>query len=438
MDLLSYPQKRPGIFYAVLAIPILIFLNILYVPFHAPDDYDHFKRAYSLVHANIWPLTESGKNSGGYVDSGLADMVEFQRQVIFLPHRETTLAMRWAGEVGAPALPVFRWSHAKVYSEYPGSSSYLPLIYLPQAFAVWAGEQLDLSVNTTVLAARLFNGLSAVTIIAWVLSRLPFGAAIVLAVLLLPKTLLQFASNSADPLIHAISLAIIAAAVSGLIGRSAPGFRQYLLMAFGLLVLLGVRPPLLPFALLPFALAVVSRNRWGGLVVVASVLLALAWFAMALPAVTDLRCGPAGSLVAKAQEFVVHGPMLIVQSFRSRLHYYVTSFIGELGWGNGPDGTIVGLPTWVYVSALAMLAIAAVHDVAQPSRLAPRYRFMLALCAAGVVVLIFFVMYGGCTPPGSDVIRGVQGRYLVSPLLLLVPAIAGLLPRRIAVPGMLG
>jgi hypothetical protein len=420
-------------FYVLLVLPILLALNTVFVPFHAPDDYDHLKRAYTLEHGLIWPVTEPGRSTGGYIDSELARVIDAQRTIVISWPRVGSVQPPDASDSSSIDKAAARWSGRKVYSEF-GAAGYLPLLYAPQAAALWLGERLGerlgLTIYQSVFAARLVNGTVAVLIIGAALIELPLATGTILFVLLLPKTLLQFASNSVDPVLHATTLAIIAFTAKALMTGWMPRARHFVLTSFGILALAGVRPPLVFITALPLWIAVRDRNIVGMVALVGAAVGAMSWFALVLPMMVDLRCGPTGSFAEKLWTFLTRGPVLIARTLFVHANYYYASFVGELGWGNGPAGRLDRLPLWIYVAAVPVALCATAYDLGQAIRPSLELRAILSLCAIAIVGAIFFAMYVGCTNSGSDVIGGVQGRYFVTPVLLVMPALAGLLPRR--------
>ena len=413
--------------YLLLVLPMLVALNLVFVPFHAPDDYDHVKRAYSVAHGGLWPVNEAGRMSGGYVDSSLVDMIEAQKPAVFGWPRQGQLQLGQSPSDAPPKVRNRPWSGQQIYSEFPGASSYLPLVYLPQAAALRMGEAFSLSVEHSVLAARLVNGAAAVGLTAAALATLPFGTGVALLVLLLPKTLLQFASNSADPMLHALTLAILAFAGRALMQRRTLRIRHFLLIASALLVLSGARPPMAALALLPLWLAWRQRSILAAAILIVPVLGAAAWFGLVMPMIVDTRCGPTGSLGDKVVDFLVRGPVLVARSIWWYKKYYLASFIGELGWGSGPRSEVNSLPFAVYVAAAAAAPIALIRDMSAPAGPPRSWRIVLLAAAAAIVAGIFLVMHMGCTPPARPTIVGVQGRYFVPSVLLGAAAVSGVL-----------
>jgi Predicted membrane protein (DUF2142) len=405
--------------YLLVVVPATILLNLTFPNFHAPDDYDHVKRAYTLVHGPLRTITPEGRSSGALVDSGLAEYIDAQ-----IPLVKSSSVLTSKQRLLLQAGHHIRWSGKQTFTEMPGALSYFPLLYAPQTAALELGRIVGASVEVSVFWARLANGLAGIVLAAIGLYLLRGGQAIVLFLLLLPRTLLQFASNSADPILYGLALIIVALGV-----RAAGSDRlRSGLIAAALFISGAVRPPIAALALTP-AVQAVRERRWLNLAVLGGGCAGAAiWVLTVLSSIADLRCGNLGEAAPKLQTFALRWPQLVGQSFGDHAVYYYVSFIGHYGWGDGRTGIIgTPMPSWVYLTALPLFAAAACRDLLAPVRLPAILRISLLLSAFFSVLLTFLAMYVGCTASGQSVIGGVQGRYFVTALFAVGLAIGGLL-----------
>ena len=409
----------PARLFLALALPATLILSFAFPNFHAPDDSDHVMRAYTLAHGAAAPITPTGRSSGAMIDSGLADYVAAQRPVSVLSGAPPTAAEARASRY-APGL---RSTGETRFAELPGAVAYFPALYAPQTLALEAARLGGLTISQSVLAARLANGLAGILLIALGLRLLPCGHALALVLLLLPRTLLQLASNSADPILYGLSLLVIA------LGLRQTGRLNGALAGAALFIGASVRPPLAALSLTPALRAVRNRDRGGLLLLAAGVAGAAAWTLLVLRQIVDLRCGGGGAPGPRMAEFALAWPRLIGTSLAEHGSYYLTSFIGHFGWGDGPNGRFsYALPSWMYISTLALLPIAVRNDVraaAAPDRLE---RASLFAGAALLVLITFLAMFVACRASPTGSIAGVQGRYFLPALLALAPALSGLAP----------
>jgi hypothetical protein len=418
----GWRRLGPALLYLALALPATLLLSFAFVNFHAPDDYDHVKRAYTLIHDPFHPVTPPGHSTGAMIDTGLADYVSAQRPVAILER-----PLPKAEAAAFRSAPEMRWTGVERFSEMSGAISYFPALYAPQALALELGRRMGATVAESVFWARLANGLVGIALAALGLRLLPFGHSLVLVLLLLPRTLLQFASNSADPILYGLALIVIALGLRQT-GRLRP-FAHNGLAAAAIFVAASVRPPIAALAFTPMVQAV--RNRqWPSLLLLGGGVAAAAlWTLLITNQVVELRCGAGGSPIApRLAAFATGWPWLIGHSFADRGTYYFLSFIGHYGWGDGPNARLPNLlPVWMYLSTVALLIIAIRNDVRTPASLDRLVRLSLAAGAAGVVLITFLAMYVACRGP-LQTITGVQGRYFVPALFAIAPAISGLAP----------
>jgi len=440
LNVLEHPQARhsertsPYAFarlYIFIALPLLLVLNFAFPAFHAPDDNDHVKRASTLITGQFRPTTIVGKSSGALIDSGLSDYIDASRPVFMIETRPLTPAQK-ASYTRADQI---HWSGKLTFSEAPGSMSYFPLLYSPQALMLALGRGLGATVANSVLLARLANSLAGMMLVALGLRMLPLGHALVLVTMLLPKSLLEFASNSADPILFGTAVILTALAIRTWQAVKIPA-RTASWAGPLLVVVAAVRPPLIGLTL-PFYLSALRRRSWRTIAFLSALVFAvIVWFAITEPAITDLRCGHMGSMVAKLASFAIRWPLLVGASIVRHFKYYVMSFIGELGWGDGPAG-IIGkrLPVVIYLLGLVALGLAAIYDRTSPAGRAAGLRLTLLATSAVMTLLVFFAMYVACTEPLRNTIGGVQGRYFVPSLLVLAPALAAPNGRSLRLPG---
>lgn len=400
---------------AILAVMSLV-LDSVFMQFHAADDEDHFGIAYAASHFRFGPVPspDPALSSGSYVDAALPGVVQRNFEAVRLAAKPVRTSTAWTGR--------------QIYMPLP-ATVYLPLAYTPQMIAIRLGEAAGLTVETTIHMARVANGLTALAIIAAALAFMPETIGLfVLVLLALPKSLQVFASNSADPMIHAITIALVAFFCRAAIADWKPKSWHYAAAGLGCLVLGGVRPPLAALGLLPLYVAVRRRNPVGMAMAGVAMVLAVGWWAYVMPFLYDTRCQAAGTLGDKVGMFASHGVQMFAETLSTRGFYYWAGFIGEIGYGDARTGYFRSLPLWTYGFASVTLVLGLASLGARELRMATTEKVVPAAVALIVVIGIFFALSVGCTIYGSRIIEGVQGRYFVTPLLLLTIPAAALLP----------
>jgi uncharacterized membrane protein len=403
-------------------------LNLVFIPFHAPDDVDHFERAYMFSRGEIWPETRPGAHSGGMVDTALQRYAAQELAAVYNWPRTGPLLSSIGPD---PAARAATWSGDDAFNPFMAAAiTYLPLIYLPQTVAIWIGKALDLSLETTIFWARELNGAVAIALAFGALAAWPIPGALVLLLLFLPKTLLHLASNSPDPIYYALVIGIV-----GLVCHaSRPGAARlwpYLAIAVAFLVICPVRPPAAALALPVFALARRQRAWLGAALVAVALAISLKWTTTVLAStVTDACANDSIPIAAKIVEFLRSFWQVIPATVADRGGYFWISFIGELGWGAGPAGWTDPLPNWIYPVAAGMLILALGVDAAGRFSIPLELRVTFAVAAVGFTFAIFLALYVTCSSYQQPIVRGIQGRYFVPVLICLVPVFSGLMPPR--------
>jgi hypothetical protein len=301
---------------------------------------------------------------------------------------------------------------------------YNPVVYAPFVPALWIARGLDLSAAAGLLLARLFGLASWLAGIGLVLRIAPCQRPLLAAVALLPLSVFQAASVSADPLTQVACFWLLAewlrAATAGDGARRARDDVRLLAAAAAVgLVKPGYAPLALACAAVPGTLR--RRAGLGGAALAAAALPTLAWAAVA-------RAAREPAVVAGADpdaqlRFVLGDPLAFLRAAADTIGgLWVRWLEGVVGHLGHFDVEIPGLAT-----ALGLAAVAASASL-ERSALRPSRRLALlgAFLASGVALL--FITYLSWAPVGAERIPGVQGRYLL-PMLPFALAAPPRIPR---------
>jgi len=404
-----------GALLLLLAGMVLVLDSVL-IPFHAGDDDDHFSAAYAAAQGHLGPerSVAAVRTTSSWIDPAIPAFARSNFHATRLVSRPDLRPTAWTGRDELLPVPL---------------SSYMPLVYLPQIAAIKLYRGAGASLQATIHAARVANGLAALAIIGLALIMLPETLGLFVLVLIgLPKWMQLFASNSADPMDVAIAMAVLAFCCRAQTAARPPAGWHFALAALGVMALGGARPPLLAMAL-PLAWAAWHHRSWRGLAATGTaVALCLAWWASVLPYVRDARTPVTGTFAEKTIQFAVYWPTMIAQTLAERGQFYLATFVGEMGYGDARSGQFYALPLWSYAIAglIIALGLAALGD--RHFRSGRATTAVHALTGLAVIGGIFLSLAAGCTNLGEMTIQGVQGRYFMIPLAVLAAAGAGALP----------
>ncbi len=405
--------------FAAVGLAFGILFVFITPPFQVPDEPVHFYRTYQIAQGRLFAERRDG-SAGGVLPVSLVDVVEaLSGDIPFHPENKADpVAIR-------NALPVPLDPTRTAFVSFPNTAIYSFIPYLPQALAVWAGRQFELSPLWLLYIGRLANLFVSILLIGMAIRITPIFRQGFLLIGLLPMTVFQMASLSPDAATNGLALLFTA-----LVLALAFDDRRCLTPPrVGLLALLAAlvaasKSAYFPLAFLIFLVpAGKARSRRAYLVaallVIAAGLASFAlWTRISSEVFVPFYRGGYPSFDA-AFQFILDHPLLFVRKLAGNLYYYgffyVHSFVGILGWLDTP------LPlAWVAIEVLALAALA-VFDGPWLKLTRWQWVIVFGVLTASVVMVITsqFVLW---TRMAAGSINRAQGRYFipVAPLAFLL------------------
>jgi uncharacterized membrane protein len=380
-------------------------------PGQAPDEYQHFGRAYALSEGVLFP-TEA------MLPKGVNRLFGFTSSLPFNAGNKLKLKELLA----FGGLPLDEQHRAP--KQLPASSVYSPLPYLFSAAGIALARAAGLSPLWIYYAGRLVNLLIWTILAALGLRRTPVFRWVFLLLLLAPMSLSQAASYSADSLTNALSFLWICLALEMAFGGRPVALRQVIvLLAFA--VILPLTKP--PYAALLLAAAVIptacfgSRRR--------RVLTLLAMLALAVPLIYisaginrdyyySLIKFPGVDAAAQQAGLLTHPLTFLkatVQTLVEDGRFMLEAYTGILGWLD------TRLPGFIYWSYPLILLLAALVDSRRDIRIEAWQKILLVLSGLLAFVLVAAGQWITWTALNARKVSDIQGRYLipvVPPILL--------------------
>ncbi|MGH7289556.1 MAG: DUF2142 domain-containing protein [Myxococcota bacterium] len=295
------------------------------------------------------------------------------------------------------------------------AGAYNPVVYAPAVAALWLARQLDLSAVGGLLLARLF-GLAAWCLGIFAALRIaPSQRWLLCGVALLPMSVFQAASISADPLsqvaifvwfavlLRGASLPVLLGAALG-VGLAKPGYAPLALASFWL----------------PGEPASLGRRSGVALAALAAATLpTLAW-AYVLADAGQPALVPGADSAGQLTHILRH-PFdflaLVGRISVALLPSWLEGMVGNLGH---LDVEIPGVFSALGLAALVASAGIDRGGLGRGLRLG--WLAVSAVCALAILMLA----YMGWNPVGAPRIQGVQGRYFLLMLPFALVALPGL------------
>lgn len=397
---------------AALLIGFFCFLETdIIPPLQSPDESDHLKRAYWLSKGEFLLKTPPGEISGGFLDSGLENYIEYYSRYDRNTDKKVT-------QSDLNVIRNFQWTANKIFTAAAGTGYYFPILYTPQAIGLFIGEYAHLSIDRSYRLARLMSSIVACFIIiaAFAISA---PNALVLALLTIPMTLFQIAAANLDGMATAVTILALAAfcQIKRLASHTPPALLYTLSISVTLVA--ACRLHALPILLLPFMAWIYTRRKnvlWQALGCTA---FATGWTLLAMK-MTVSNPHPETSVSAKLLGIFLH-PLhfahLIFNTITDpdKQNFYIYSFLGNLGWLD------TRFSSQFYEISKLLLLVIALLCLPWKSRRRETWISSGILASMGLAscLLIFTALYLAWTPPHSPEIEGVQGRYFLIPALFL-------------------
>ena len=408
--------------YLLGTLPIVAFLTIATPPMQVADENAHFLRAVQLGQGGL--LAQSRPEVLNGLLPGSA--VRFARRYGRAPAPAGMAAWR------RDAAPAGRagWTSPPTAAFFGNTAIYPPVFYLPAALAIDVARLCGTRLAASLEAARIAQGLASLALATLALGIGRRGPLTLFLLLALPMTLSLFGSCSQEgPM---LATAALAAAWLSRRDARAPGSAAGWIGIGLLLGLLGAaKLPSILLGLLPACLGPACGRRGAGLAASAlALLVSLGWLAAgAIPLMGGLH--RAGVSPDRQMRLVLTHPLHAALVAARTLHVFGPTLVREAVGVLGLLDTV--LPASFYAAALLCLFCALGAELwplespwgspqASPLRLLlPRGpRRAVAAVLAGSVAVIFALFYLVWTPVGGGLIEGVQGRYLLPPLMFAV------------------
>jgi uncharacterized membrane protein len=402
----------------VRAVPVLAGILGLWTVFAAPalgkvpDEASHFWRAVGIAQGHI--VAERLDNElGGHIPRSLQKLV-------------------------APLLHTKLRFEDTVWQRFDGATVYSPVAYLPQVAGVIAGRILDLPPFGLFYLVRLCNLAAWLALLYTALRVAPRWGWALGAIALLPISIFQSGTATADVMTIGLMLVYVAQLIRAITRAEPMSTREFgWLAATGLLV--GLTKP--PLVILVLGVLAIPWRRWAGLgarlrgwqtgavragaiaaLIVPALVVAVAWnLAVRQVNVTQ------GYVLANPEQqlqLLVHQPWKLAEAMwglhvadAEKVAGLMASFTTAAGW--------LGVPTlmWGVLISFGLLALVVLERAEPKAILAGRWaRLVFGGIAVGLVVGMEAILYLYFTAVGAPVVNGMQGRYFI-PLVLLLPLI---------------
>lgn len=396
----------------LLAATILPWFIVLTPPLNSPDESGHFWRAYALSEGKFINV-KSGSECGDWLPRSLFNYAAAVLENLRLDPQDRMTWDRFKNTAAIKLNPDDR-----MFIDFSYQALFSPLVYLPQAAAIFVGRLFSAPPWILMYLGRLSNYLAFVFLIFLALRILPMLKWPALLVAAMPMTVQLAASMSSDAMTIALVFLFVAVTLRAVTGAGLlPPRAQAVIALLAVLMAAG------KFRYLPLIglILMIPRRRFPSprahLLFLASTLV----FAVLLTWAWQAAVAPITVIGADVQTaYLLAHPLDVLskmaRSWGSFSAGYLRTMVGSFGW------MVTAFPFWA--AALFVLVVLSVAAVSRYPRgtLNIRNRGLavgLTLINAAVIQILVYITWN---KNPNDLIHGVQGRYFIPLLLTLLLA----------------
>lgn len=413
---------------------------IVFAPGTVPDEIYHFNAAYKYT--DVWLGQET-------TDSSIAmrtDDLVFETEVLYSYHQDPNQSVpllnrsSYRNTIQHASLFVDNADTIQqpVDSSYPIESN-VPQLKLPSAIGILIARLLNLGAVPLFYLGRLFNFAYFVVLAVAAVRLTPVGRGVFKAISLLPMTLHLAASYSYDAGTIGLAMLFSALALRAILAEGRLGRSELVALACSAIAL---APCKVIYSLLLILLFFIPAERfcsrrWGmafklGIVFVSFLVVVGLRYETFLNLLTgETEATTAQIKYEGVSEYyslssLLFNPvgtiLLMLRTLEGLGDMYVFSMVGtQLAWFQGS----LYAPDYVGIALLFLLAVSTVCCPEDDAVLPRGVRVALVSAFLVFVVALLFQFAISWTEAGADIIAGVQGRYFIPVLPLLLLALRG-------------
>jgi len=410
------------LFFAISWGVLMVFLTPALM---VPDEPNHFYRAYQVSELNFIPEVDNNR-LGGTLPKSLFDLqLKIWETNGINPKIDKNLFNEW--------LSISLKPKEKTYIFFPNTSLYSPVSYIPQSIGISIGRIFDAPPLVLVYLGRIFNLAFWISIIYFSLKITPIYKWLFLLLALLPMSISQSASLSADVMVNGLSFLLISIIFNLAFNLKAILEKKELFFLVIIAILLTLSKSIyffliLLYFLIPFSKTKSTKNYFiQAAVLTISTFITLIISSLIINYLTN-QINPIEAIYGdnpaipkinpiKQMEFVLNdiwGFIVMVLSSFYLLHEMVLkSYIGILGWMN------VLLNSYYYYFVPFVLTAIAILETKKEITFTLSQKLLMFITFVGIVFIFSFTMYLSWAEVGSEMIGNLQGRYFlpIAPLL---------------------
>lgn len=410
---------KPWNFFVFAAIVFEIVFTIVTPPLQAPDEFNHFYRAYQVADGHFLP--ERTKNRlGGEIP------VCFNEFTAPYFYAFTNLKYVLYGQEVQDAASVQFTDSVTEFKDFPNTAYYSPVSYAPQALAMAIVKQFNCSVTAIYYAGRIGGFLFWLVIMFLVIKIVPLYKWLFATLILLPMNLYLANSLSADTVTNCLGFLFVALVLKYAFSESKITKKQLLLLLL-IIILIGLAKVVYVGAIV--LLLIIPANKFtsnSARYISVSIIFAIASVIVFLWSATIMKfyityaeydpkhnffigLSSCANYHAQKAYILEHGFYFFTVIYNSIFRHpeqFLMGYIGVFGQSDTP------MPNIVYYGAYIFILFLAVTEY-NKHQFNIRQKIIIFAGAFGSFVLLLLSQHLIWDCIGEGIVDMVQGRYLI-------------------------
>ena len=416
----KFKNITPQLFFIYAAIVFFVVFNIATPPLQVPDEFNHFYRTYQLAEGQLLP-NKINHRLGGEIPNCINEY--------FFPLYNTATEMRITASK-KDILEGFKIKYTQdtitQFKDFPNTSYYSLVSYLPQVVAIFITKKLNCSIATMYYAGRLLVFLTWLVCMFFVIKTIPIYKWLIVLLCLLPMNIFITSSFSADAVSNILSFLFIALVLKYTFTENKFQLKNLasLLIIISLLALAKVvyAALVLSFLIIPiknfkdktqyflfagilFFVAAVVASYWSGIV-----MRYYTPYADYNPSYREWICLTHNSNYYQQKAYILnHGTYFLKVIYRSIFNHPSTFLDGYIGrFGNNE----IFLPEWLlWLTYIVLIFI----TLFEKNKFTFTIQQKIILVSSSFIAFVLLLLSQHLTwdAVGEGVVDLIQGRYLI-------------------------
>ncbi|HTA62145.1 MAG TPA: DUF2142 domain-containing protein [Bacteroidia bacterium] len=420
---------KPELFFVYAAVFFSIVFTIVAPPLQVPDEINHFYKAYQLAEGKFIP-NKVDNRMGGEVPNCVSEFVfpfenvATESRIVLTPHDVLT------------GFLVKQTKDRTQFKDFPNTSYYSVVSYLPQVVAIFVTKKLNCSLGTMYYAGRLLTLLVWVLCMYFVIKTVPIYKWLFTLICLLPMNLYIANSFSADTVSNILSFLLIALVLKHAFAENQFRLKDLLPLAL-VVVLLALAKVVYVGLVLSFLIIPIKNFKsktqffvFAGVLFVVAFAAASYWSGVVMskytpyvnynPAHRDWICLTHESNLYEQKKYILsHVTYFLGVIYRSIFDHplvYILSYIGMFG------NNEILLPKWLTALAYVPLLFIVLFEK-NKFKFNPLQKIILFSASFCAFVLLLLSQHLTWDAVGEGVVDLIVGRYLIPILPFILFAI---------------